>query len=148
LGLLDSSEEHPHSKLRRYIITAVTFLILVTLGAWHLLRFHTEKKTVAEFLTTLSAGQMEQAYHLWKPQPSYSYNDFLDDWGPNGYYGPVKSFRVVATERLKGASGVVVVVAVSPYQPFPADDDVTKQNKTKEVKIWVEFKDQSMSYPP
>jgi hypothetical protein len=40
------------------------------------------------------------------------------------------------------------VVAVSPYQPFPADDDVTKQNKTKEVKIWVEFKDQSMSYPP
>jgi hypothetical protein len=46
------------------------------------------------------------------------------------------------------ASGVVATVELSPYQPFPQDNDAAKQSKTKEVKIWVEFKDQSLGFPP
>jgi hypothetical protein len=149
LGLLDSTDEHPQSKLRRYLITTLVFILLVILGIWYLMRFHQEKLTVRHFLDTVVAGNMEQAYRIWKPQPSYSFKDFMDDWGPEGYYGPVKSYHFEDAERPKGgSSGVIIVVEVSPYDPFPAANDEIRQSKTKEARLWVEFRDQSMSYPP
>ncbi len=148
MGLFDNTSEHPPSKLRRYIITSAVFIALLTAGIWYLLRFHTEKTIVMNFLKTVVADQTEQAYQMWKPEPGYSYKDFLDDWGPNGYYGPVKSFEFEDAEHPHGGSGVVVAVLVSPYNPFPASDDLAKQAKTKEVKIWVEFKDHSLSFAP
>jgi hypothetical protein len=148
LGLLDSTAEEPHSKLLRYSVTTAVFIVLVAFGMWWLLRFHTEKQTVKRFLDALLAGQTEEAYRIWKPQPTYSYKDFLDDWGPNGYYGPVKSYRIESAEHPRAGTGVIVVVEVSPYQPFPGDNDAPKQNKTKEVRIWVEQSDQSLSFPP
>jgi hypothetical protein len=148
LGLFDSTEEHPPSKIRRYIITCIAFVILVGLGCWYLLRYHTEKNTIRNFLITVAAGKMDEAYRIWKPSPTYSFKDFTEDWGPDSYYGPVKSFRIEDTQHPTNGTGVVVVVEVSPYEPFPANDDFAKQSKTKEVRLWVEFKDQSISYPP
>lgn len=148
MGLFDDTSEHPPSKVRRYIITSVVFIALVAFGIWHLLRYHSEKLLVKDFLNTVVAGQSEEAYRKWKPEPGYSYKDFLEDWGPDGYYGPVKSFKFEDVEHLRGGSGVVVVVLVSPYQPFPAPDDAAEQSKTKEVKIWVEFKDHSLAFAP
>jgi hypothetical protein len=152
LGLLDSTDEHPQSRLRRYIITVVAFCVLVGLELyivpWNL-RFHQEKKTVREFLAAVVSGNMQAAYQIWKPQPSYSFKDFMDDWGPEGYYGPVKSYHYERADRPKGGgTGVIVTFEVNPYDPFPAENDEIKQSKTKEVRVWVEFKDQSMSYPP
>jgi hypothetical protein len=148
VSIFDSSEEHPPAKIRRYIITGLVFLLLVAGACWYLLRFHTEKKTIHHFLSTLAAGDMEEAYKIWKPTATYSFKDFLEDWGPKGYYGPVKSYRIEDVEHLKGGSGVVVVVDVSPYQPFPDDRDFAKASKTQKVHLWVEFKDQSISFQP
>ncbi len=148
LGLLDSTEEEPRSKLFRWAITGVVLALLVALAISYLVRFHTEKETVERFLQALASGDTRQAYRLWKPQPSYTYNDFLQDWGPSGFYGPVKSFRIVTTQQERGASGVVVVAAVSPDRPFPPDDNAEESRRTKEVKIWVERGDQSLSFPP
>ena len=152
MSVFDSSEEHPPAKLRRYIITGVTFVILVALGIQYLMRYHTEKNTVRRFLTTVAAGNLEEAYKLWKPAETYSYKDFQEDWGPSGYYGPVKSFRIEDASVMKrgseSASGVIVTVAVSPYSPFPANNDEAKQNKTKEARLWVQFKDQSLGFAP
>lgn len=148
MGLLDSSNEHPPSRLRRYIITAAIFVGLLVFGVWWLLRFHAEKMTVKHFLDTVAAGNMEDAYKIWKPLPSYSYKDFMEDWGPNGYYGPIKSSHFEDAERPKAGSGVIIVCEVSPLSPFPPTDDSVKQARTKEIRIWVESKDQSMSFPP
>jgi hypothetical protein len=116
------------------------------------LRFHTEVRTAKHFLETVASGNLEQAYHLWSPGPSYSYQDFLDDFGPNGYYGPVKSYHIENAEEIKQGpeqpSGTVVTVEVSPYAPFPSAHDVLKQSKTKEVRLQVEYKDQSIGFAP
>jgi hypothetical protein len=148
VGIFDSTEEHPPAKLRRYIITGLAFAALVAFGCWYLLRYHAEKSTIHHFFTAVDAGQMDQAYRIWQPSATYSFKDFLEDWGPESYYGPVKSFKIIATHRPLGGSGVMIKVAVSPYQPFPDDSDVAKQSKTKEVTLWVEFRDQRISFPP
>jgi hypothetical protein len=148
VALFDGTEEHPPSKALRYLITTLVFIALIAGACWYLLRFHTEKHTVHHFMDAVVAGKMDEAYRIWRPSSSYSMKDFLDDFGPDGYYGPVKSYRIESAERLKdGSSGVIVVAEVSPYQPFPDDHDA-KASKTKEVRLWVEFKDQSLSFPP
>jgi hypothetical protein len=145
LGLLDTTDEHPASKLRRYLITTVVFILLVAFGIWWMLRYHQEKLTVRHFLDAVVAGKMDDAYKMWKPAPSYTYKDFVDDWGPNGYYGPVKSYHYEDAEKpAKSESGVIIVFEVSPDATFPSGGD----SKTKEVRVWVAFADQSMSFPP
>jgi hypothetical protein len=148
LSLFDGTGEHPPSKVQRYLITTAVFVALLVGSLWYLLRFHSEKTIVRNFLTSVAAGQMEHAYQTWKPQSSYSYKDFLEDWGPKGYYGPVKSFKFEDAQHPRNGSGVVVIVDVSPYWPFPSSDDEARQTKTKEVKIWVQFTDHSLSFAP
>ena len=126
---------------------AAVFIALGSAGLWWVLRYHTEKVTIHHFLSAVAAGDLQRAYQIWKPAPSYSFKDFQDDWGPNGYYGPVKSFNVKDTDHPSQCSCVDVIVQVSPYQPFPDKDDFVKQAKTKEFKIRVEYGDQSMSFP-
>jgi hypothetical protein len=149
LGLLDSTEEHPRSKLRRYVITAIVFLAFIAGSIWWALRYHHEKVTARNFLNAVAAGKMDEAYRIWQPSPSYTFKDFLDDWGPDGYYGPIHSFHYEDAQSLPhGGSGVIIVVEVSPYSPFPDRDDAVKQSKTKEIRIVVEFNNQSISFPP
>jgi hypothetical protein len=149
VGLFDSTEEHPPSKVLRYIITGLVFVGLIAGFIAYQLRFHTEERTLRHFMDAVVAGKMDEAYRIWKPSETYSFKDFLEDWGPDGYYGPIKSYHLEHIEKNKpDASGVVATIELSPYQPFPDDHDAAKQSKTKEVRLWVEFKDQSLGFPP
>ncbi len=149
MGLLDSGPEEPKSKLRRYIITGVALVVLVALGLWYVLRFTPEKHTVTRFMDAVVAGDLQTAYQIWHPHASYPYQDFLSDWGPNGYYGPIKSYRIESAQAPRhGGSGVIVTVEISPFAAFPSSDDLEKSRRTREVSIWVERSDQSLSFPP
>jgi hypothetical protein len=148
VGILDSTSEEPHSKLRRYIMTGAVFVLLLALAVWWILRFHTEKQIVRQFLDTVVAGDLRKAYEMWKPSSSYSYQDFLADWGPNGEFGPVRTYRIESAQRPNGGSGVVIVVEVSKYEPFPDPKDTGKSRHNKEVRIWIESKDLSMGFAP
>jgi hypothetical protein len=148
VGLFDAVEEPKHSKNRRRVILAIVVVVFIAGGLWWALRYHKERVTILHFMNAVIAGNMQQGYQIWKPSQSYSFKDFQDDWGPTGYYGPIKSFRVAKTEHLRGGSGVEIKIRLSPYQPFPENDDVAKQSKTKEVVLWVQFSDESISFPP
>ncbi|HKS80026.1 MAG TPA: hypothetical protein VJR23_00845 [Candidatus Acidoferrales bacterium] len=146
MGLLDGGEEHPHSKLRRYIITVVAFIVAVSLFCWYTLRYHHQEKIAETFLNDVVAGNMQQAFSMWSHGPDYSFKDFMDDWGDNGYYGPVKSYHIDGIKDR--GSGVVVVVELSPFQPFPGDRDIAKHSKTKEARLWVQFKENNVTEAP
>jgi len=148
VALFEAVEEHPNAKSRRRVIVAIVLVVFVAAGLAWVLRYHKERVTILHFMTAVIAGNMQQAYQVWKPSPSYTFKDFQDDWGANGYYGPVKSFRIKDTDRPKASSAVAIKIELSPYQPFPADNDVAKQSKTKQVVLWVEVKDESISFPP
>lgn len=148
MGILDATGEEPKSKLRRWIVTGLVFALLMAFGIWWLLRFHNEKKTVEQFLQAVVANDMPKAYQIWKPGGSYAYKDFVEDWSPSGYYGPVKSFRIETAQQKQGASGVTVVVELSPFDAFPDNNDKVKNYRTKEVRLWVESRDMSIGFAP
>ena len=148
LGLLDRDSEDPQTKLRRYILTGLASAVLLAAGYLYLTRYSTEKDTATKFFDAVVKGDTEAAYRIWQPKPSYTYKDFLDDWGEKGYYGPVKSYQIVVAQRPKNGSGVVVVVEVSPFAPFPANTDREKLRQNKEVKLWVERQNQSIAFAP
>jgi len=141
-------QEQRASKIRRYVIMVVVFIALIAGATWYLLRYYQEKDTVRHFLNEVAAGNMQEAYKVWKPSPSYSFNDFLQDWGPNGYYGPVRSYHIERTTRRSDSNGVDVIVEVSSDKTFPSSGDAAGQNEVKEVDLGVRLSDQSISFPP
>jgi hypothetical protein len=148
MGILDAQPEEAQSKTLPFVLIGLVALCLIGVLTWFLVRYNPEKKTVREFMGAVIAGDMQHAYHIWKPQGSYAFKDFMDDWGPSGYYGPVKSYRIKSAGAEKRSTAIVIVVDVSPFAPFPDDGDDVEQNKTKEVHLWVERTDQSISFPP
>ena len=148
MGLLDAEEVRPRSQVQRYAISGVALVILLAFGIWYFyLRFLSEKRTIVSFMDAVVAEKFEDAYRIWMPHGSYTYEDFLADWSLQGYYGPIKSYRIYSARSPRDASGTVVVVEVSPEATFPAQED-PKSASTRVVSIWVEASDLSLSFPP
>jgi hypothetical protein len=146
--LLDATPEEPHSKTLRYAVTGVAAFILLTFAFWYfVLRFLGEKRAVSNFMDAVVAEKFEDAYKLWKPASSYTYDRFLADWGTHGYYGPIKSYRIENARTPQDSGSTVVVVQISPQSALPDDSD-PKSKSTRVVAIWVEDKDLSFSFPP
>ena len=150
MGLLDASEE-PKSQMLRYAITLVALVIFLSFGAWYgwfLFFFEPERHTVEHFMSAVVAGDLPHAYQIWKPHgTSYSFDEFSSDWGAKGFYSPLKSYRIEDAEQPRDGSGVIVIVEISPFQPFPAASD-PQSGRNREVSLWVERSDQSLSFPP
>jgi len=149
MDLFHSGSEEPKSKILRYVVSAAAFIVLVSWGIWFFTRYRTEEHTVEQFLDALIDGNSQRAYQIWHPHRGFEFQDFLSFWGPNGLYSPMKSYRIEsAAPPRRGGSGIIVTVEFSPYAPFPDDSDAAKSRFNREVSIWVERSDQSLSFPP
>jgi hypothetical protein len=148
LALFDETSEEPNSKRLRYAVSGVALVLLVSFGIWFFfLRFISEKHTIEHFMDAVVAQDYQHAFQIWKSHGSYTFQDFTADWGLDGYYGPIKSYRIEsAALPPNGGSGVVVVVEVSPFQPFPDISD-PHSSRNREIRLWVERSDQSLSFP-
>jgi hypothetical protein len=147
MSLLDPPAAKPEkSRAMAFTIAALTLVTIVVL--WFTFRYYPEKKVAERFFNALVAGDMTQAYQLWKPGPSYTMNDFLADWGDQGYYGPVKSYVIDHLRSPRGSTSVAVTVRVSPYSPMPDPSDAEKSRKTRVVEVWILPRDKSFSFPP
>jgi len=136
-------------KSRAMAFTIAAIVIIAVVGLWYTFRFYPEKKTAEQFFNAVVAGDMNRAYQLWQAGPSYKMQDFVADWGPTGYYGPVKSYEIMKVRSPRGsATSVEVRVAISPFAPMPGANDPEKSQKTKVVSVWIDAKDKSFSFPP
>jgi hypothetical protein len=146
ISLLDPVAEKPQkSRVIAFTATALVFTLVVVL--WFTFRYYPEKKAASQFFDAVVAGDMNKAYDLWKPSASYKMSDFLADWGPDGYYGPVKSYKIMSAKAPKGGSSIEVNIAISPYSAMPDASDGNSR-KTKFVTLWVLPSDKSLSFPP
>lgn len=127
MTLLDAQPPKPPNKTLRY--TLALLLPLIALGALLFVRFrnYSEERAVARFLTSLHEGNFQEAYRLWKPSSSYTYEDFLRGWGEQGDYGKVREFQILGSES-KGSGTVIVTVRINNVDP-PLDLVVERETK-------------------
>jgi hypothetical protein len=118
--LLDAKPPKPPSGIRKYVPLPVLLLSVVVLAliagllAFRFWNFRQEH-AVNRFLTTLEAGNYQEAYKLWQPAPSYTYQDFLHDWGAEGDYGKIREFEILGSSSKSGT--VLVTVRINNEDP-------------------------------
>lgn len=147
ISLLEPGVE---KKEKSHVLAITIAGVAIALGVvlWFTFRYYPEKRVAREFFEALVAGNTERAYTLWKPTPSYKIGDFLADWGPTGYYGPIKSFEIMDARAPSKSDSIAVNVAISPYAPMPESNDAEKSSKTRVVTLWISPSDKSFSFPP
>ena len=91
-----------------------------------------EERSIQKYFETLQKGNLTKAYQLWGPTNEYTYEDFIIDWGPKGYYGQIKLFKIVDSKSQ--GSGVIVMVQLN--------------NLRKPIGFWVERKSQKLGFSP
>jgi hypothetical protein len=118
--LLDAKPPQPPGKIRRYLPLPVLLLLILVLGsitAFLTYQFWNwrQERAVSRFRTALEQGNYQKAYELWKPVSSYTYDDFLHDWGTQGDYGKIRKFEILDSES-RGKS-VVITVRINDVNP-------------------------------
>jgi hypothetical protein len=146
MSLLEPPPEKSHKSLV-WTITIAVLAVALILVLYFTFRYYPEKKATDQFFSALVAGDTDKAYQLWKPSGSYKKTDFLDDWGPTGYYGPVKSYKIMRAKAPNKSNMIAVTVAVSRFAPMPDPSAVEQSEKTKTVTLWVSRDDKSFSFP-
>jgi len=116
--------------LRPPVLFALGAVVIVLL----LYRFGNirEEWVVKRFLEELKSGDFQKAYQTWGPTSGYSYQDFMADWGGNGYYGKICDYKI-GRSKTEG-TGVIVEVEFS-HLKFP-------------VYLWVERKTRMLGFSP
>ena len=116
---------------RRLWIAALAFLVLLSCYLYYEFKNYPEERQARRFLAALQQRNYPEAYRIWQPSPSYTYKDFLEDWGEKGVEGTVEQFHITGSNER--GSGVVVRIRI---------------NRRKALSLWVEKKDKSLSFPP
>jgi len=111
MTLLDATPPPPPRNIGRYILVALVVIVVVGAG-YFVFRDIPEERAISRFLTALEQGNYREAYQLWQPSSTYSYQDFLHDWGERGDYGKIRTFKVLGSQS-KGAGTVMVTVTIN-----------------------------------
>jgi len=126
MTLLDATPPKPPRKIGRYILIALAVSVIGA-AAYTVFRNFPEERAISRFLTTLEQGNYHEAYQLWQPSVTYSYEDFLHDWGEHGDYGKIRTFKILGSQS-KGAGTVIVTVTINNEEP-PRDLVVDRKTK-------------------
>jgi hypothetical protein len=114
-------EEQHRAFIVKRVAIGVAAALLVALVLFLVLHNRSEKKAGENFLAALRAGNYQHAYVLWgctaaKPCPDYSYQKFLEDWGPKGVYADSKDGRIANVDSC--GDGVVLTMNFPKTDPF------------------------------
>ena len=141
-------------KRRNRIIAIIAIVLLCAILAWNF-RHYPEERQVDRFFAALQQRDYEKAYGIWNNDPDwkqhpdkyakdYSFGSFMQDWGPGGEWGLIKSYHVdgsavpkggTGTKFDVGSSGVVVVVTVN-------------ERVAQKAHIWVQKADKTLGFSP
>jgi hypothetical protein len=129
MTLLDSKPPKPPSGIRKYVPLPILVLVVAFIGVLAVYRLwdYPEERAVSRFLIAVEQGKYQEAYRLWQPGPSYSFEDFMRGWGERGDYGRIRDFEVLGSKS-KGSSSVIVTVRINNVEP-PLDLIVDRKTK-------------------
>jgi hypothetical protein len=122
-------------KLRWLIITPIVLIVLGTV-LYFKFRDYPEHRRAAQFLEFLQKKDYKAAYALWgctdqKPCPQYTFDKFMEDWGPTG---PFKNPEQAHIAENKGCKGGVISLVRTPGQ--------------EDVQLWVDRRTEEIGFAP
>jgi len=137
-GYLDHYGEGYETRAKRTkLIVGIALIALVASGTLYFaLRNFRQKAKVTEFIELLQKQDYQSAYRLWgctdaKPCPDYSFNKFMEDWGPKSSNAQIASFKI--TKSRACGSGVIVT---------------TDLGQNREERFWVEGSEMTIGFSP
>jgi hypothetical protein len=146
MTLLDAKEYDGAGARRRRIRQAAIIAALAVIAIlvwWN--RFWPEKHIADRFFAALQKQEFETAYGLYFADPDwkqhrekyarYPYNEFWQDWGPVGQWGPIKSYEVFGESNCPGGGSGVVV-------------DLIVNGRAQHAQLYVDKNDKTISTPP
>jgi len=101
----------------RLKLPGIVLLVFVVIGGLYY-EYHNyrEEGAVRHFLSEVFAGHPEEAFSRWDLEGgSYSMQDFLMDWGKDGYYTRGAASAKVVDSNSRGTS-VVVYVSIDTFK--------------------------------
>ena len=101
----------------RLKLPAIVLLVFVVIGGlYYEYVNYREEGAVKEFLNEVYSGHSEEAFSRWDLEGgSYSMQDFLMDWGKDGYYTRGATSAKVVDSNSRGTS-VVVYVDINTFK--------------------------------
>jgi hypothetical protein len=137
-GYLDTYgvSDQKRERLTKKIVIALLITAVVGLSLFLFFRNFSEKRVAGSFFDALRANDHREAYRIWgcteqTPCRDYSFEKFMEDWGPQGAYSNIHEARVTTVDAC--GEGVVLTVSVPNVEPFG---------------IWVERSTHTMSFAP
>ena len=123
----------------RIIFSTIGGLILVlVLGSlsWYLLEHHHQESVIKSFLNSIRNGDYKSAYQTWgctpqKPCSGYSFENFMDDWGPQKSAPDLSVLGLADSESCNDAVLLTVVV-----------------NRNRTDSLWMDHSSDSISFAP
>src|SRR5262245_48177821 len=106
-------DDHPIPKKSRAFkerikVPLTIALVLIFIGGiLYKYANYREEGRVRQFMQNIGSGQYEQAYKESDAEGRYTINDFLQDWGKDGYY--TKGMHEARVVDSNGAGGAVTV---------------------------------------
>jgi hypothetical protein len=130
------SSEGRRAKLRNRILGAVVVLALASGGAYYFFRNYKEEQQARLFISHLRNKQYEQAYRTWgctgsKPCRDYSFEKFLEDWGPQSAHADLSRMEVTRTRSC--SHGIIQTL---------------RFGEKDEVLLWVDRSDLTLGFAP
>ena len=96
-------------------VTIAIVLLVIGGAAWKFANFREEGR-VRQFIGAVQGGQYDAAYQMWDIDGHYRMEDFLQDWGRDGFYTKGMQEARIVDSNGKGGS-VVVYVAIDKKTP-------------------------------
>lgn len=121
--------------VKRLVISALVVASAAGVLYWRF-KDYREERQVKTFFQLLREQNYQAAYELWgctteQPCPQYSFDKFLEDWGPASAHGNISVARVTSTRSCEG--GIIQTLRFGPND---------------EIWLWVDRSKRTLGYAP
>jgi hypothetical protein len=106
-------DDHPIPKKSRAlkerlkVPAAIALVLIFVSGVIYKYANYKEEGRVRQFIEEVGKGEYDAAYREWDADAKYTMNDFLQDWGKDGYYTKGMHEARVFDSNSKGGAVVV-----------------------------------------
>ena len=123
------------AKIVKRLVLSALVLLVVGGTLFFFFKNYRQEKQAQRFFELLAAKDYRAAHALWgctetRPCPDYSFDKFMEDWGPNSPRSQSASFKI--TRSRSCGSGVILTI----------------DGGDQEEKLWVEKKDLTIAFSP